>query len=148
MRFIAFIFVLLLICLPVFQPIYCFNNQSVSSNNYKTSGIPTIITDFPPVEEGQYILHKDRIDSEIEILKEKYPVLKSDVISYKFLFAPKYGGKQFFESDGSPFVVIKIYSKSTKPGDMITISAVKYKDPADSTDTWKNFDTTLLFVFE
>lgn len=120
-------------------------------NNFKNPHLSDILsqkTEIAPTQEGEYILHKDRIDSEIELLKEKYPELKNDVISYKFLFAPKQGFKQFFESDGSPFIIIKIYTKNIKPGDMITISDVKYKDDNDSTNVWKKFDTKLLFVFE
>jgi hypothetical protein len=139
---LSFMYVLLL---PL---TYNSNNQSISENKFKlTDNFPDRI-DISHTEEGQYILHKDKIDSEIQLLKDKYPVFKYDFISYKFLFTPKQGYKQFFESDGSPFIVIKIYSRNVRPGDMITISDVKYKDPTDSTSTWKNFETKLLFVFE
>jgi hypothetical protein len=124
------------------------DNQLHKNNLIPNSTIKSPISDDVPNEDGQYILHRDKIDIEIQLLKEKYPVLSYDMISYKFLFAPKQGHKQFFESDGSPFVVLKIYSRNTRPGDMITISEVKYKEPADSTNSWKNFGTTLLFVFE
>jgi hypothetical protein len=148
MRFISFSFIFSLAYMMVFPFIYHTNNQFIKTTYRSFSGIDISSSEFPPNGEGQYTLHKNMIDSEIELLKEKYPELKNDYISYKFLFTPKLGSKQFFESDGSPFILIKIYSKNTKPGDMITISEVKYKDPADSNMVWKNFGTTLLFVFE
>jgi len=124
------------------------DNQPGNFKYLQLSGILFHDADLYYIQEGQYILHKEKIDSEIEILKQKYPELKNDLLSYKFLFEPKQGYKQFFESDGSPFVLIKIYTKNTKPGDMITISDVKYKNSNDSNAVWKNFDTKLLFVFE
>lgn len=124
------------------------DNQGSSFINTHLSDILSQKTEIVPTQEGEYILHKEKIDTEISLLKDKYPELKNEVMSYKFQFAPKQGYKQLFESDGSIFIIIKIYTKNIKPGDMITIWDLKYKDANDSDSVWKNFDTKLLFVFE
>jgi len=104
--------------------------------------------ELPQSSNGEYILHKDRINSEILILKQKFPELTSDVISYKFLYAPKIGKKQFFETDGGLFDVLKRYTRNIKPGDTINITEVVYKDSNDSGAVWKKFNSKLHFVFQ
>jgi hypothetical protein len=98
--------------------------------------------------KGEYILHKDLINDEIMVLREKFPELNSEIISYKFLYVPKTGRKQFFESDGGLFDVIKRYTRSVKPGDIINITEVVYKESADSAAKWKVFNPKLHFVYQ
>jgi hypothetical protein len=124
------------------------DNQHANLKKDQLSANLLLKADVSNIQEGKYILHKEKIDSEIELLKLNYPELKSEIISFKFLFTPNQGSKQFFESDGSIFFLLKIYTKHIKPGDMITISDVKYKETNDLNADWKNFETKLLLVYE
>lgn len=127
------------------------NDSDIQTTNLGINHISSVFspsTEPSNAVEEQYILHKWRIDSEIELLKKKQPELKNEIISYKFLFSPKNGSKQFFESDGSIFVILKIYTKHIMPGDMISFSNITYKDPKDPTAELKNFESKLTFVFE
>jgi len=118
------------------------------SENHIKSDLIYQKPDLAQTPKGEYILHKDKIDSEILILKEKYPELTNEIISYKFLYAPIMGRKQFFESDGGLFDLIKRYSRSTKPGDIINITEVAYKDSHDSAAVWKKFNSRLHFIYQ
>jgi hypothetical protein len=125
---------------------------AISTRDYSSDSLHGITfyqkPDLPQTPKGEYILHKEKINDEIQILKEKYPELNSEIISYKFLYAPKTGKKQFFESDGGLFDVLKRYSRSIKPGDIINITEVFYKISSDSASSWKKFSPKLHFIYE
>jgi hypothetical protein len=137
-----FFFFVLIILITIIQPItadnYCIFNPAFSYQK----------PDLPQTQKGEYIIHKDKIESEILILKEKYPELAYDIISYKFLYAPKSGRKQFFEADGGLLDLLKRYSRNSSPGDIINITEVAYRESTDTASHWKKFSPKLHFIYQ